>query len=75
MLFLDVLTTKNHLGSMLFSKLFYSVDIKTIFRFLDDSSNFIEDFKIITSFPKKIFIRALIKRLFSYFFFKLKNFF
>jgi len=65
MLFLDVLTTKNHLGSMLFSKLFYSVDIKTIFRFLDDSSNFIEDFKIITSFPKKIFIRALIKRLFS----------
>ena len=65
MLFLDVLTTKNHLGSELFSNLFYNVDIKTIFRFLDDSSNFIEDFKIITSFPKKIFIRALINRLFS----------
>ena len=64
MLFLDVLTTKNHLGSELFSNLFYSVDIKTIFRFLDDSSNFKDDFKIITSFPKKIFIRALINRLF-----------
>tara|TARA_A100001015_G_C14991686_1_gene714250 strand:- start:245 stop:1399 length:1155 start_codon:yes stop_codon:yes gene_type:complete len=64
MLFLDVLTTKNHLGSMLFSNLFYNVDIKTIFRFLDNSSNFKEDFKIITSFPKKIFIRAIIRRLF-----------
>ena len=65
MLFLDVLTTKNHLGSQLFSNLFYNVDIKTIFRFLDESSNFKEDFKILTSFPKKIFIHALIKRLFS----------
>ena len=65
MLFLDVLTTKNHLGSELFSQLFNRVDIKTIFRFLDDSSSLIEDIKIITSFPKKIFLKALIKRLFS----------
>ena len=64
MLFLDVLTTNNHLGSKLFSKLFYNVDITTIFRFLDDSSNFKEDFKIINSFPKKMFLRAFIKRLF-----------
>ena len=65
MLFLDVLATKNHLGAELFSQLFNKVDIKTIFRFLDDSSNFLEDFKITTSFPKKIFLKALIKRLFS----------
>ena len=63
MLFLDVLTTKNHLGSELFSKLFHKVDVKTIFRFLDDSK-LLEEFKIISSFPKKIFLKALIKRLF-----------
>ena len=64
MLFLDVLTTNNNLGSELFSKLFQKVDVKTILRFLDDSTNFIEDFKIISSFPKKIFLKALFKRLF-----------
>ena len=64
MLFLDVLAKNNHLGSELFSNLFNKVDVKTIFRFLDDSSNIIEDFKIISSFPKKMFLRAFIKRLF-----------
>ena len=64
MLFLDVLTTKNQLGSELFSKLFHKVDVKTILRFLDDSTNLLEEFKIISSFPKKIFLKALIKRLF-----------
>ena len=64
MLFLDVLTTNNNLGAELFSKLFHKVDVKTIFRFLDDSTNFLEEFKIINSFPKKIFLKALIKRLF-----------
>ena len=64
MLFLDVLAANNHLGSELFSNLFNKVDVKTIFRFLDDSSNIIEDFKIISSFPKKIFLKALIRRLF-----------
>ena len=44
MLFLDVLATNNNLGSELFSKLFHKVDVKTIFRFLDDSTNFLEDF-------------------------------
>ena len=55
MLFLDVLTTNNQLGSELFSKLFFNVDINTILRFLDDSSNFKDDFKIMSSFPKKCF--------------------
>ncbi len=64
MLFLDVLTTNNNLGSELFSKLFNTVDIKTIFRFLDDSTNFMEDLKIISSFPRIIFLKAIIKRLF-----------
>ena len=64
MLFLDVLTINNNLGSELFLKLFQKVDVKTILRFLDDSTNFIEDFKSISSFPKKIFLKALIKRLF-----------
>ena len=64
MLFLDVLATNNNLGSELFSKLFHKVDVKTIFRFLDDSTNFLEDFKIISTFPKKIFLNALIKRFF-----------
>ena len=64
MLFLDVLATNNNLGSELFSNLFHKVDVKTIFRFLDDSTNFLEDFKIISSFPKKIFLKALLKRLF-----------
>ena len=45
MLFLDVLTTKNQLGSELFSKLFHEVDVKTILRFLDDSTNLLEELK------------------------------
>ena len=66
MLFLDVLSAQNKLGSVLFSKLFHKVDVKTLFRFLDDSSSFKEDLKIITSVPSILFIRALIKRLFSF---------
>ena len=65
MLFLDVLTTNNNLGSELFSKLFQKVDVKTILRFLDNSTSFIEDFKIISSFPKKIFLKALLSDYFT----------
>ena len=38
---------------------------KTIFKFLDNKSNFIEEFKIMLSFPKSIFLTAVLNRLFK----------
>ncbi|WP_439151728.1 lycopene cyclase family protein [Winogradskyella sp.] len=64
MLFLDVLANHNEKGAKLFSSLFKKAKTKTIFRFLDEESSFLEDLKIITSVPPKDFTLALLKRLF-----------
>ena len=63
LLFLDVLSRNNEEGSALFSAMFKSGNIKSIFRFLDEESTLIEDFRIITSIPSKRFIQAIFKRL------------
>jgi lycopene beta-cyclase len=65
MLFLDVLANHNEKGSKLFSSLFKKAKTKTIFRFLDEESTFLEDLKIITSVPPKYFTLALFKRIFN----------
>ena len=67
LIFLDVLFYKNHLGKKLFSDMFKKNNSKTIFRFLDNKSNFIEEFKIMLSFSKTIFLSAVLKRLFRVF--------
>jgi len=65
LIFLDVLFYKNHLGKKLFTDMFRKNNSKTIFKFLDNKSNFIEEFKIMLSFPKPIFLTAVLNRLFK----------
>jgi lycopene beta-cyclase len=65
LLFLDVLASNNSKGSSVFTSMFKKVNIKTIFKFLDEESTFIEDLKIIVSVPPKLFIQALAKRIFK----------
>ncbi|WP_369999890.1 lycopene cyclase family protein [Winogradskyella sp.] len=64
LIFLDVLANHNQEGSALFSSMFKKANIKTIFRFLDEESTFLEDLKIILSVPPKRFIQAFFKRVF-----------
>ena len=64
LIFLDVLANNNAEGSELFSSMFKKANTKTIFKFLDEESTLIEDFKIILSVPPKRFMQALFKRLF-----------
>ena len=65
-LFLDVLHTKNELGSTLFSGLFSKVNPSSVLRFLDEKSTWSEDLKIIMACPKKPFLKALIKRVYLF---------
>tara|TARA_B100000787_G_scaffold170262_1_gene165391 strand:+ start:17471 stop:18622 length:1152 start_codon:yes stop_codon:yes gene_type:complete len=65
LLLLDVLSTHNHLGSKLFSKLFQRNSLKNVFRFLDEETSFIEDLKIMLSMPPLRFVSALFKRVFN----------
>ena len=63
LIFLDVLFDKNYMGKNLFTNMFNKNDPKTIFKFLDNKSSFYEELKIMLSFPKTIFLFAVIKRL------------
>ena len=63
LIFLDVLYYKNHLGKQLFTDMFNKNNPKTIFKFLDNKSSFIEELKIMLSFPKTIFLSAVLKRI------------
>jgi lycopene beta-cyclase len=64
MLMLDVLSRNNEMGSQLFSSLFKNSKLKTIFRFLDEESNFKEELQIMASVPSLNFIKALFSRMF-----------
>lgn len=48
-------------GDKIFSKLFESNDLPAIFRFLDNSSSFVEELKVIRHLPKGIFTRAALR--------------
>ena len=63
LIFLDVLYYENHLGKQLFTDMFKKNDPKTIFKFLDNKSSFMEELKIMLSFPKIIFLSAVLKRI------------
>lgn len=65
LLLLDILSAKNELGSTIFSALFTKGNATVIFKFLDEETTFWEDLQVIWKCPKNIFIRALLKRLFS----------
>jgi lycopene beta-cyclase len=57
-LMLDVLARENEKGSLIFSSLFHKLRPQLIFKFLHEQTSFAEDFQIINSCPKGMFIRA-----------------
>ncbi|WP_445383386.1 lycopene cyclase family protein [Robiginitalea sp. IMCC43444] len=68
MLLLNVLARNNNRGSEVFSALFKSLEPEIILRFLHEQTSLSEDFRIINSSPKKMFIgafwHALVNNLF-----------
>ena len=63
LLFLDVLAHHNHKGSFLFCRMFQRNNPKTILRFLDEKTAFIEEVRIMQSFPVGLFVWQLVRRL------------
>ena len=65
LLLLDILNNKNQLGSAIFSSMFKSGKPALIFKFLDEKTVFYEDLKVILKCPKRLFLSALINRIFK----------
>ena len=65
LLLLDILGSKNELGSKIFSSMFKSGNSTVIFKFLDEETSFSEDLQVIWRCPKMIFVQALIGRIFK----------
>ncbi|WP_396165827.1 lycopene cyclase family protein [Flavobacterium sp.] len=66
LLLLDILDTKNHLGSTIFSSMFQKGNATVIFKFLDEETSFLEDLQVIWKCPKMLFVKALFSRLFRF---------
>lgn len=66
LLLLDILHRDNSKGQLIFGALFKNRDPQSIFKFLDEQSSFIEDLKVIAACPKKEFIMAFLRRVFSF---------
>ncbi len=58
-LFLSVLAHENHKGAKLFGQMYGQNSIQEIFAFLDEQSALFQELKIISSFEKAPFLRAL----------------
>ena len=65
LLLLDILNTKNYLGSSIFSSLFKKGNPTLIFKFLDEETSLYEDIKVILKCPKKPFLQALSNRIWN----------
>ena len=65
LLFLDVLANNNEKGSTVFASMFKKVNAKTILKFLDEESTFLQDLKIMSSVSPKLFLSAIFKRIFK----------
>ncbi|MEM1405614.1 MAG: lycopene cyclase family protein [Bacteroidota bacterium] len=63
-LFLDVLHSKNHLGPDLFASMYQRNKVRKIFKFLNEETSFPEDLKIMSTFPKTLFTKALLRKVF-----------
>ncbi|WP_395043570.1 lycopene cyclase family protein [Flavobacterium sp.] len=63
LLFLDVLSRRNDLGSKVFSSLFQKGNPTLIFKFLDEETSFWEDLQVIWKCPKRLFVKALFRRI------------
>ena len=64
LLLLDILGSKNELGSKIFSSMFKKGNSTVIFKFLDEETSFSEDLQVIWKCPKILFIKALFGRIF-----------
>lgn len=64
LLLLDILGSKNELGSSIFSSMFKEGNSSVIFKFLDEETSFLEDLQVIWKCPKILFIKALLGRIF-----------
>ena len=63
-IFLNVLHRYNHQGHELFETMYFKNDIRTILSFLDETTNFWEEFKIMAGFQKWRFTRSFFQILF-----------
>ena len=63
LLLLDILSSKNELGSKIFSSMFKTGNSTVIFKFLDEETSIWEDLQVIWKCPKMIFVKALIGRI------------
>ena len=64
LLLLDILSDKNQLGSSIFASMFKTGNPALIFKFLDEETSLYEDLKVILKCPKRLFINALLRRMF-----------
>jgi lycopene beta-cyclase len=64
-LLLDILSSKNELGSKIFSSMFRSGNSTVIFKFLDEETSIWEDLQVIWKCPKMMFVKALFSRIFK----------
>jgi lycopene beta-cyclase len=65
LLLLDILSSKNELGSKIFSSMFKNGNSTVIFKFLDEETSIWEDLQVIWRCPKMIFVQSLIGRIFK----------
>ncbi|NDI98633.1 lycopene cyclase [Flavobacterium sp. LaA7.5] len=63
-LLLDILYKKNEKGGTIFSAMFRNAPPQLIFKFLDEETSLTQDLKVIWACPKRLFIKALVQRLF-----------
>ena len=64
LLLLDILSQQNELGASIFGKMFQRNHPNQILKFLDEETSFLEDLKIQLKMPIRLFINALLKRIF-----------
>ena len=63
LLLLDILHDDNAQGSRIFSSIFSSANPQLILRFLDEETTIWEDLQLIWHCPKRLFVRAILKRI------------
>ena len=63
LLLLDILSSKNELGSKIFSSMFKKGNSTVIFKFLDEETSIWEDLQVIWKCPKMLFVKALFRRI------------
>lgn len=61
-IFIKVLYYENHLGKLIFSKMFSEVNPSKILKFLNEETSVVEDLQVLWTCPKFPFLKALFKK-------------